>query len=303
VSLSSLDSHNLADGTRSWGDLSRAVPLPLLGDSLFRLFGAYRFRTWNGSLGEEDVYSAYGVSLEDTGDLASWGKLRSNYFWRLGVGNYQGNDFESTNLSDLWRGNAIGSLNMSLPLWTGKASTLAPALVLENTPVPIVPGLSLNANLLGSLAYYGDGTNQNTLSLSGGPTLTLGHFIRPFLDYTQITITGGGTLRQGLSPLSFDRAVDLGTVGIGLTQQIAGPLLFSGGIGYNVDPNSEFYGDVTASYVELRWQRRSYEIGVYYSPYDGLGGVRVRLNDFNFKGPGLPFVPYHPSQAPLHRSF
>jgi len=303
LSLSTLDSHNLADGTRSWGDLSRAVPLPLLGDSLFRLFGAYRFRTWNGSLGEEDVYSAYGVSLEDTGDLADWGRLRSTYFWRLGVGNYQGNDFESTNLSDLWRGNAIGSLNLSLPLWTGKASTLAPALVLENTPVPIVPGLSLNANLLGSLAYYGDGTNQNTLSLSGGPTLTLGHFIRPFLDYTQITITGGGTLRQGLSPLSFDRAVDLGTIGIGLTQQIAGPLLFSGGIGYNVDPNSEFYGDVTASYVELRWQRRSYEIGVYYSPYDGLGGVRVRLNDFNFKGPGLPFVPYHPSQAPLKRPF
>ena len=303
LSLSTLDSHNLADGTRSWGDLSRAVPLPLLGDSLFRLFGAYRFRTWNGSLGEEDVYSAYGVSLEDTGDLADWGRLRSTYFWRLGVGNYQGNDFESTNLSDLWRGNAIGSLNLSLPLWTGKASTLAPALVLENTPVPIVPGLSLNANLLGSLAYYGDGTNQNTLSLSGGPTLTLGHFIRPFLDYTQITITGGGTLRQGLSPLSFDRAVDLGTIGIGLTQQIAGPLLFSGGIGYNVDPNSEFYGEVTASYVELRWQRRSYEIGVYYSPYDGLGGVRVRLNDFNFKGPGLPFVPYHPSQAPLKRPF
>ncbi|MFM9087650.1 MAG: hypothetical protein ACKOPT_05860, partial [Cyanobium sp.] len=30
----------------------------------------------------------------------------------------------------------------------------------------------MNANLQGTLAYYGDGTNQNTLSLSGGPTLT-----------------------------------------------------------------------------------------------------------------------------------
>ncbi len=169
--------------------------------------------------------------------------------------------------------------------------------------MPIGPGLALNAIVLGTVAYFGDGTNQNTISLSGGPTLTLGHFIKPFLDYTQITVIGGGTLRQGLSPLAFDRAVDLSTLGIGLTQQLVGPLLFNGGIGINVDPNSGNYGDVTNSYVELRWQRRAYEIGVFYSPYDGLGGVRVKLNDFNFQGPGLPFVPTTPAQAPLQRPF
>jgi hypothetical protein len=30
-----------------------------------------------------------------------------------------------------------------------------------------------------------------------------------------------------------------------------------------------------------------------------LGGIRVRLNDFNFKGPGLPFVPYEPAAPGL----
>jgi hypothetical protein len=102
--------------------------------------------------------------------------------------------------------------------------------------------------------------------------------------------------------------VDLGTLGIGLTQQIAGPLLFSGGVGYNVDPNSPDFGKVTNSYLELRWQRRAYEIGFFYSPYDGLGGVRLKLNDFNFNGPGLPFVPYQdptrtPQQESLRRPF
>jgi hypothetical protein len=303
LEISTFNPSNFSNGTRSWGDMARAVTLPLLGESNLRLFGAYRYRTWNGSLGEQDVYSAYGVSLDDTGNLPTWGRLTSNYFWRLGVGNYQGNDFDTTNLLALWRGNLIGSINGSLPLWTGKPLAATPQQALAYSPVPIVPGLTMNANLTTQLAYYGDGTNQNTVSLSGGPTLTLGHFSKPFFDYTQLTVTGGGTLRQGISQLSFDRAVDLGTVNVGLTQQIVGPLVLSGGVGYNVDPNSGFYGTVTNSFVEVRWQRRSYDIGVYYSPYEGLGGIRVRLNDFNFRGTGTPFVPYNPYQAIQRRPF
>ncbi len=303
LSLSTLNPDNIANGTRSFGDLARVFNMPLLGLSTFRLFGAYRFRTWNGSLGEQDVYSAYGVSLEQQGSLPSWGELSRSYYWRMGVGNFQAVQTNSTDLLQLWRANAIGSFNVSYPIWTGKPTTSPPVISLANSPVPIVPGLRFNANLLGVAAYFSDGTNQNTVGLSGGPTLTLGRFEKPFLDYTQLTVTGGITLRQGQSPLNFDRAVDLGTIGIGLSQQLVGPLIFSGGIGFNVDPNSGFYGDVTGSYVELRWQRRSYEIGVYYSPYDGLGGIRVRLNDFNFQGPGTPFIPYHPTQGALQRPF
>jgi hypothetical protein len=305
LEISTFNPENMPDGTRSWGDLSRNVYLPLLGDTTARLFGAYRFRTWNGTLGEQDVYTAYGLSFDDTGTLPTWGRLSSNYYWRVGVGNYQATPYQSVNLTDLWRANAIGSLNLSYNLWTGKSAKLTADQAFLNTAQPVVPGLALNANVLGTMAYYGDGTNQNTIGLSGGPTLTLGHFVKPFLDYTQLTITGGGTLKQGLSPLSFDRAVDLNTLGIGLTQQLVGPLVFSGGIGLNVDPNSPNYGDITGSYIELRWQRRSYEIGFFYSPYDGLGGVRIKLNDFNFNGTGRPFIPYtyNPNQTILNRPF
>ncbi|MCX5966383.1 MAG: DUF3769 domain-containing protein [Cyanobacteria bacterium] len=305
VELSTFNPENIPDGTRSWAEMARNISVPLLGDATARLFGAYRFRTWNGTLGEQDVYTAYGLSFDDTSTLPTWGRLSSNYYWRAGIGNYQSNPYQSTNLSDLWRANAIGSLNLSYNIWTGKPAAPTIDKAFLNTAQPVVPGLSLNANVLGTLAYYGDGTNQNTIGISGGPTLTLGHFVRPFLDFTQLTITGGGTLKQGISPLSFDRAVDLNTLGIGLTQQLVGPLVFSGGIGLNVDPNSTNYGDVTGSYIELRWQRRAYEIGLFYSPYDGLGGLRIKLNDFNFKGTGRPFVPYtyNPSQTILNRPF
>lgn len=303
VDLSTFNPDNISNGTRSLAELTRDVQLPWVGASELRLFGAYRFRTWNGTLGEQDVYSAFGGFLEKKANLPAWGRLSSNYLVRMGVGNYQSDDYDTTNLATLWRANAIGSLNLSLPLWTGKAAALPPLQALANTAQPVVPGLTLNANVQGVLAYYGDGTNQNTASLSGGPTLTLGHFVKPFLDYTQFTVTGGGTLRQGQSPFGFDRAVDLGTLGLGLTQQIVGPLLFNGGVGLNVDGRSENYGEVTGSYLELRWQRRAYEVGIFYSPYDGLGGVRVRLNDLNFNGPGVPFVPITPSQGIEKRPF
>ncbi|MEB3193807.1 MAG: DUF3769 domain-containing protein [Cyanobacteriota bacterium] len=303
LDVTTFNPDNIANGTRSLAEFSRNLPLPLLGDTELRLFGAYRFRTWNGTLGEQDVYSAFGGFLEREAALPNWGRLSGNYLWRVGLGNYQSDQFDTTNLTDLWRANAIGSLNLTYPLWTGTPAPATPLSGLANTPQPVVPGLALTANLQGTLAYYGDGTNQNTLSISGGPTLTLGHFIKPFLDFTQLTITGGGTLRQGQSPFSFDRAVDLGTLGVGLTQQLVGPLVFSGGVGLNVDPNSTNFGEVLQSYLELRWQRRSFDFGVFFSPYDGLGGVRVRLHDFNFSGPGTPFVPYTPAQQTLMRPF
>jgi hypothetical protein len=303
VDISTFNPDNMPNGTRSWAELTRDLRLPWVGGSELHLFSAYRYRTWNGTLGEQDVYSAFGGFLEKKAILPSWGRLSSNYLWRVGVGNYQSDEFDSSNLAKLWRGNAIGSLNLSLSLWRGKPAPATPLRGMANTAQPVVPGLNLNANLQGILAYYGDGTNQNTASLSGGPTLTLGHFVKPFLDFTQLTVTAGGTVWQGVSPFGFDRAVDLGTLGIGLTQQIVGPVVFNGGVGLNVDPGSSNYGEVTGSYLEVRWQRRSYEVGIFYSPYDGLGGVRVKLNDFNFTGPGVPFVPLTPIQQRLQAPF
>jgi hypothetical protein len=302
LNASTLDPSNFANGTRSWGDLSRPLSLPLLGEVTTRLFGAYRYRIWNGSVGEQDIYSAIGISLEQTKNLPNLGAIRNNYYARIGYGTFQGNMFQSSTIASFSRSSLFASLNSSLAIWTGQSLDPDLASTYVNSPVAIVPGLSLSTNLTLSLFNYSNGSVQNSYSISGGPTLTLGHFTKPFLDYTQITITGGGSWRTGQSPLSFDQLVDLGTVGVGLTQQLIGPLVFNGGIGLNVDPNSPYYGNVTGSYVELRWQRRSYELGIYYSPYEQLGGIRVKLHDFNFDGTGVPFVPYQPSTAQSARN-
>ena len=300
--ISTLNPSNFLNGSRFWGDVTRFVDLPLLGEVEARLFGAYRYRTWNGSLGETDVYSALGMFGEQKGNW-NWGNLSNDYIWRLGVGNYQAESFTTTNQSDnplidTMRANFYGSMNSSYPLWRGKPAALTPEAAYRYSPVAIVPGLTFRTNINTTMAAFGDGRSQGTISLTGGPTLTLGTFSKPFLDYTQLSVSGGGTLKQGESPFKFDQPVDLATLGIGITQQIAGPLLLNAGVGVNIDPGSEFYGNVINSNIELRWQRRSYDLGFYFNPYEGIGGFRFRLNDFNFTGTGRPFIPYTPRNLP-----
>jgi len=313
VSLSTLNPNNFANGTRSWGDFSRSLKLPNLGilpagNYTSRIYGAYRYRSFNGSLGYQDVYSAIGASIEKSGPLKPWGKLTSNYFWRASFGNYQGNSFNTSNdtsvssvIDNTTRASFYGAFNNSIPIWVGKSKSINDPQTTVNTPAPIVTGLKLDAVTSTSLDYYGDGSNQNLINFSGGPTLTLGSFTKNFFDYTQLSIIAGGTLQQGQSPFSFDRNVDLATLGVGWTQQLFGPLMFNLGLGYNIDPSSPYFGDTINAYGELRWQRRGYEFAVYYSPYEQVGGLRIKLNDFNFDGTGVPFVPTKPFNPTRNR--
>ena len=291
--ISTFNPQNIANGGRYWGSVENFYKLPWIGEVTTRLFGAYRYRTWNGSLGETDVYSAMGGFIEQKKDF-TLGKLSNAYLWRIGVGNYRALSFTTNNLTDNMRANFYGSINSSYPIWTGRTAPLTPQNAYRYSPSAIVPGLSFNTNLNTENAVYGNGTRQSTISFSGGPSLTLGTFSKPFFDYTVFTISGGATYKQGASPFAFDQAIDLGTLQVGLTQQIAGPLVFNSGVGFNVDPNSDFYGDVMNANIELLWKRRSYDVGLFFNPYESIGGFRFRLIDFNFNGTGVPFVPYTP---------
>ena len=292
--ISSFDPADILSSSRYWGSFGRDIDMGGLGVLTTNLFGAYRYRTWNGSLGETDINAAYGVYAQTKGSWST-GEVDHDYLIRGAIGDYDADRFNSNRRFRTGRGSLFASVTSKIPLLKGKTAELIPTAAYRYSPVPIVPGLSLNTNVNTSIAVYGDGRHQETLSLSGGPTITLGTFSKPFLDFTQISIVGSGSLKNGDSPFAFDRNVDLATLGVGLTQQIVGPVVLSTGVSYNVDPGSKFYGSTVNSNIELRWQRRSYDVGVYFNPYKGIGGVRFRLNDFDFKGTGVPFVPYTPT--------
>ncbi len=293
--ISTFSPNNFLNGSRHWGDISKLSYLPLVGEVETRFFSAYRYRAWNGSLGETDIYTAYGAFLQKSGRFKS-GNLTNNLLVRVGSGRYQAEKNSTKSLTDLWRGNIYASLSSGLPLWSGKTAPLTPDRAYRYSPVPITPGVALQTNLNTSLSTYGDGKGQSTLSFSGGPAFTIGRFDNLLLSYSKFSLIAGGTLKSGASPFSFDQAVDLGTLGLGVAQQIYGPLILDIGIEYNIDSASSNYGQILDSNIELRYQRRAYDFGLYFNPYKRIGGFRIRLNDFSFDGTGIPFVPYNPTK-------
>ena len=302
ASLSTFNPDNFRAGTRSTTSLTAPLSLPGHTSANASAFGSYRERIYNGSLGLQTVVYSYGANLAGNALLnqrENLGNSRKSPFftpvnlnWALQSGSYQAELFETDTLDTLWRSYANLEASTTLQLWQGSALDASedPKRGLRYAPVPVVPGLGINFGASGYAATYSDGANQNTLTLWGGPSFTLGQFDRPAFDYTRFSASIAGTFLNGASPFGFDRTVDLRTLSFQAAQQIYGPIVLEAGATFNIDNNSQFYGDVSYSYVELKLQRRSYELGVYYSPYDGIGGIRVKLNDFNFNGSGTPFV-------------
>jgi len=303
ASLSTLNPDNFRSGTRSTSRLTTPLSLPGHTSAKADLFGSYRERIYNGSLGLQTVVFSYGANLAGNVLLnqpnAQTGSRKALFFtpvnlnWAAQSGSYEATLFETETLDTLWRSYANLALSTTLQLWQGSALDTSdnPKRGLRYAPAPVVPGLGIDFGVSGYAASYSDGANQNTLTLWGGPSFTLGQFDRPFFDYTRFSASIAGTFLNGASPFGFDRTVDLRTFSFQAAQQIYGPIVLEAGATFNIDDGSEFYGDASYSYVELKLQRRSYEVGVYYSPYDGIGGIRVKLNDFNFTGSGTPFVP------------
>lgn len=303
ASLSTLNPDNFRSGTRSIGRLTAPLRLPGHTSANANLFGSYRERIYNGSLGLQTVVYSYGANLAGNVVLNQPKPQKANrkapfiepvnLNWAVQSGVYEAALFEINTLDSLWRSYANLAVSTTLQLWQGSALDASedPKRGLRYAPVPVVPGLGINFGASGYAATYSDGANQNTLTLWGGPSFTLGRFDRPVFDYTRFSASIAGTFLNGASPFGFDRTVDLRTVSFQAAQQIYGPIVLEAGATFNIDNGSEFYGDASYSYIELKLQRRSYEVGVYYSPYDGIGGIRVKLNDFNFNGSGTPFVP------------
>ncbi len=277
--INSFDINKISDALRFKTILNKEINfLNAKWDKSF--YGVYRDRVWNGSLGEAEIYQGYGSKLEKK---HTWKKngVNNTEVLSFGLANLKGEALSSKDLVDSLKGNLFYSKYKNIPLSVDEPKNKIIDNSYEYIYEPIKKGLSLNTKLAISYSLYDEGKHQEYIGFGIGPELILGNFKNKTFDYTRITIFPFYKLKNGDSIFKFDQISDLFTLDIGFDQQLFGPIILKSNGTLNLDGDSDDYGKFINSKISLNWQKRSYELGIFYQPHNQAGGVSFKL--FGFK--------------------
>ena len=262
----------------------------LIGTHTLSLEASYRDRLFNNSLGFQDIQSSIGALLFSP--TIALGDTGINLSYQVGY-HYVNADTDRADLLEpirrnnrisLGRFQASAALSRGFLLWQGTPAPATPTEGLRYSPNPVVPYLSVAVGLTGVGTSYSNGDNQNNLNGSVSLFGQVGHFSRPFLDYTAFNLTYTQVLRDGLSPFLFDRVADDQILYAGITQQLYGPFR----VGFQTVFNVQTGREISTDYL-LEYSRRTYSVGLRYNPVQQLGSVSLRISDFNWTGGSEPF--------------
>ncbi|MBD2436611.1 DUF3769 domain-containing protein [Nostoc sp. FACHB-110] len=286
--LTSFNLDKVEDNLRASVRLQQA-----LGDRnphLLNLEYSYRDRLYNGTLGFQTVQSSLGAVI--TSPIVPLGKSGVNLTYQTGAQYINANTDRQDLLEpvrdndriSLGRLQASAALSTGIPLWRGKPLAATPTEGLRYTANPVVPYVTAVAGVTATSSYYTSGDTQNTIIGTIGLVGQIGHFSRPFLDYTAFNVSYSQGLNSGLSPFLFDRSVDNRVLSAGITQQIYGPFR----LGFQTSVNLDTGKESSTDYI-LEYSRRTYGITLRYNPVLELGGFSIRISDFNWSGGTDPF--------------
>ena len=205
---------------------------------------AYREKVWNGSLGESDILTAYGVKAKKDHFWAT-NNLEQSSKLALGYGEYQANKkLDKDNSISRKRLNISWERDLKLPIWNPEKKDFINE-EFKYSPEAIERGLDLFVSAKADLYTYEDGNYQNLLSFRAGPKITLGNFKKKYFDHTEFSVFGRTTIASGESPFDFDQSVDNHAIELDFKQQLIGPLALQYSTEYNLDINSTNFNQFT----------------------------------------------------------
>ncbi len=277
--LNSLDLNKFSDAFRLKTEFSKVIDL---FDSEWKksLYGVYRERVWNGSLGEAEIYSGYGSKLQKENTWITDG-IKKSEFLSLGLANITAEALNTKNLLTNLKGHLFYSLDQKFPINIENPKKKSIDITYKYIPEPITKGLSLNTRLEASYSLYENGDHQKYLGLGLGPELIFGNFKNKTFDYTRISLLPFYKLDSGKSVFKFDQNYEDFTLNISYDQQIYGPVILKSFGILNLTNDSIDYGKFIDSKISLNWKKRSYEVGIFYQPHNQAGGISFSL--FGFK--------------------
>ena len=276
--INSFDIDKFSDAFRLKTKLSKKINF-LNSEWDKSIYGVYRERFWNGSLGEAEIYAGYGSRLEKQNNWEVNGINKTEVF-SLGLAHLKGEELNGKNLVTSIKGNLFYSLDQKIPVRVDKPKNQFIDSSFNYISEPITKGLSLNTRIAASYSLYENDNHQEYVGFGAGPELILGEFKNKTFDYTRIKILPFYKIKSGDSIFKFDQISDKFTLDIAFDQQIFGPLILKSNGRLNLDNDSEDYGEFINSKISLNWKKRSYEFGIFYQPHNEAGGINFTLFGF-----------------------
>ena len=276
--LNSFDLGKFANAFSARAELSKEIDL-FNGIFVNRIFGAYRERIWNGSIGESEVYTAYGWKLDQ---INSWknGSVEKNQIITFGFGNYKAEELNTSNFAQSYKGSISYQLDQKIPVFKKKINSKYVDKSFEYIPEPIKQGIYINSTLSVNYNFYKDGNSQQYLGFGLGPEIVIGDFKKNLFDFTRLGVSPFYKLTSGNSIFKFDEVSDNFTVDFNFDQQLIGPWLLTSQGTINLDKDSDNFWELIYSKIGINFKKRSYSFGIFYQTHNQAGGINFTLNGF-----------------------
>ena len=276
--LNTIDLEKFANSVRTRAELSKEINL-FNTTFVNRIFGAYRERIYNGSIGESEIYNAYGWQLDQT---KSWrnNAVEKNQIITLGLGNYKAEELNSSDFAESYKGSVIYQLNQRLQIIEKKIDSLYVDESFKYIPEPIKQGVFINSKISANYNLYKDSNSQKYFGVGLGPEFVIGNYKKDFFDYTRLSILPFYKFKSGKSIFKFDQVSENFTVDLNFDQHLIGSWLIETQGTLNLDKDSDDYGEFIYSRIGMNFKKRSYSFGIFYQPHDQAGGINFILNGF-----------------------
>tara|TARA_B100000900_G_scaffold30781_1_gene23348 strand:+ start:1 stop:1494 length:1494 start_codon:yes stop_codon:yes gene_type:complete len=276
--LNSFDLDKFANAFRTRAELSKEINF-FNATFVNRIFGAYRERIWNGSIGESEIHNAYGWQLDKTN---SWknGSVEKNQIITFALGNYKAEGLTNSDFAESYKGSISYQLNQKKPLYEKMIDSLYIDKSFEYIPEPIKQGIYIDYKIFMNYNLYKHGNSQKHLGVGLGPEFVIGSFKKDFFDYTRLKVLPSYKFKSGNSIFKFDQVSEKFTVDLNFDQHLFGPWLIQTQGTLNLSKDSDNYGEFIYSRIGMNFKKRSYNFGIFYQPHDQAGGIDFTLNGF-----------------------
>ena len=276
--LNSFDLEKFSNSFRTKAELSKEINLFNI-TFVNRLFGAYRERIWNGSIGESEIYNAYGWQLDQT---KSWknGSVEKKQNIIFGLGNYKAEALNSFDFAESYKGSISYQLNQRIPIYKKIIDSEYIDKSFEYIPEQIKQGFFIDSKISANFNSYKDGNSQKYFGVGLGPEIIMGNFKKDFFDYTRLSVMPFYKFKSGKSIFKFDQVSENFTIDLNFDQHLIGPWVIETQGTLNLDKDSDDYGEFIYSRIGMNFKKRSYSFGAFYQPHNKTGGINFILNGF-----------------------